>query len=100
MALLVRDPTGAGYSQVEQELQDRILTIYGDKENDQQLFRFEIVTNNPVMSNIVDILCKPEVQLRILFWSKMHVLQENARDSELLCVTSCVNQMASHVEGF
>lgn len=42
MALLVRDPKGAEYANAEQELQERILTIYGKTENEDQLFRFTI----------------------------------------------------------
>ena len=39
MALLVRDPSGAEYAHTEQELQERILAIYGSKENEDEMFR-------------------------------------------------------------
>lgn len=40
MAVLLRDPSGAEYAHSEQELQDRILTIFGTNENDEHLFRY------------------------------------------------------------
>ncbi|KAL4222964.1 hypothetical protein ACF0H5_019005 [Mactra antiquata] len=39
MALLVRDPTGAEYTNAEQDLQERILSIYGTNDYDDRLFR-------------------------------------------------------------
>jgi len=40
MAVLLRDPSGGDYGRYEQELQDKILTIYGTNENDDHLFRY------------------------------------------------------------
>ncbi|XP_053373303.1 uncharacterized protein C10orf67, mitochondrial-like isoform X6 [Mercenaria mercenaria] len=48
MALLVRDPTGAEYANAEQELQERILNIYGAPENDDQLFRPDLADQHKV----------------------------------------------------
>ena len=40
MAVLLRDPSGGEYGQVQLDLQDKILSVYGNRENEDQLFRY------------------------------------------------------------
>ncbi|XP_052248304.1 uncharacterized protein C10orf67, mitochondrial-like isoform X2 [Dreissena polymorpha] len=48
MAVVFRNPSGAGYSNTELELQEKIFTIYGTKENDDNLFRPDLADQHKV----------------------------------------------------
>ena len=78
MAVLLRDPTGGEYGQVELELQDRILSVYGNRD-DGQLFRYksvlDIIFKAPQNEKKKSVIHRIPREFGITFslFGKMHV---------------------------
>ncbi|XP_052801106.1 uncharacterized protein C10orf67, mitochondrial-like [Mya arenaria] len=84
MALLLRDPSGANYGNTEQELQDRILSVYGSNENDDHLFRPDLADQHKVGFFGLDRASQTDVTEVVDLKEMTEVLQILLRDVDEL----------------